>query len=286
MTASKYKNLVTICGSDSDSLDDGTTVGGIIFANFQAIAGLISLHSTSTSSGAIVGLTPGTSTGTKSITAGGTTNSCSGSYAGIFGGYSNTSYGSYSSIVAGSNNTNGGNYSGIIGAYSSAVHGNSSAIAGGYRASLTGDYSLGAGYNLSSSLSGGIVTNYDLDSVSVEGFSFMKSMTISAGRSYESSSNTVCVIPSGGMALIVLHIIDPSAGTIDKVTLKIYSDSYGYITPEETFGNANVTFYFTSNYLYIYNSNSSPIQVGVFGTIVGEAGGYYDSDSGSDYYGS
>lgn len=286
MAVSKYKNLVTICGSDSDSLDDGSTVGGYIFANFQAIAGLISPSSTSTTAGTLIGVSPGTVSGTKSITAGGTSNTTSGSYSGIFAGYSNTNYGTYSCIVAGSNNTNGGTYSGIIGSYSSSVYGRSSTVAGGYYVNLSGDYTLGCGYNLSTTLSGGVVTNYDCDSVAVEGYSFMKSLTIPAVRTYESTSNTVCQIPSGGMALIVLHIIDPTSQSIEKVTLKIDSGSSGYLDPVETYSSTNVYFWYSSNHLYIYNYNASPIQVGVFGTIVGEAGGYYDSDSSGSYSGS
>lgn len=284
MSKSTYQNIVIIPGSSSDLISDGSTIGGDIVANFKAIADIVSKSSTSTDSGVIVGYDAGTASGSQAIVAGGNNNSSSSNYCAVLGGSSNTSSGSYSCILGGRGNNCYGSSCGSIGTGYSYVYGSYNVAAGAYNVTLNGSYSLGTGYNLTSNVSGALVTNYDYNGVNVGGFSFVKSLTSPAGYSYETNANMVCTIPSGGMGFFELHILNPDLLVIEKVTLKIFPDSSGYLTPQESYSSSQLSFYYTSNCLYIPNSGSTPVQIGVFGTIIGEAGAYGSDSSGSDYY--
>lgn len=165
-------------------------------------------------------------------------------------GIGNASYGAYSAIISGQNNTN---------------HDENSAIIGGY--------------NCDASIRDAIVTNSDRGMESAGGFSFVKSMTI-PGSSTNGEANAACYIPSGGMAYLTIQAIDPANGQVQKANLMIYPSDSGYVYPDYWDSMyVSADFYYNGGTLYINNTGSGTIQIGIFGTIVGAANSYSGDSS-------
>ncbi|MDO4424160.1 MAG: hypothetical protein Q4D17_00110, partial [Planctomycetia bacterium] len=246
-----YNNTVTVPNSGTDTISDGSTVGGDIVSNFKAIADIV--HNSD--SGVNVGGWGNAAGGSYSITVGG-------SYNQVGGG------GNSAVIVGGDNNSNNGNCSAILAGYYNCNSGSNSAVIGQY---------------CTNSQNGCLAVNNDAYGLQIGGVSIFKSLSVPANQTYESwDVNRIAQIPSGGMGIFHLDILNPSAGTIESTTLKVYPSSYGTLVPESS-TTTGISFYFSGTDLYVYNSNSDPVQVGIRGTIVGAGANYYDSsyDSGS-----
>ncbi|MBQ2822723.1 MAG: hypothetical protein IJF17_14205 [Thermoguttaceae bacterium] len=246
-----YNNTVTVPNSGTDTISDGSTVGGDIVSNFKAIADIV--HNSD------VGVN--------------------------VGGYGNAAGGSYSMTLAGSSNQigGGGNSAIIVGGDSNTNNGDCSAILAGYYNHNSGSHSAVIGQYCTNSQNGCLAVNNDAYSLQIGGVSIFKSLSVPANCTYENGDvNRIAQIPSGGMGIFHLDILNPSAGTIESTMLKVFPSSYGTIIAE-TSGSSGISFYFSGTDLYVYNSNSDPVQVGIRGTIVGAGANYYDSsyDSGS-----
>ncbi len=210
-----YNNTVTVPNSGTDTISDGSTVGGDIVKNFKTLAGLISQQSTDTSSGVKVGKG------------------------------SNSSTGAYSAVVGGTGNH---------------AVGSGTVIAGGY--------------NCETEVMDAVATNSDRSNQMVGGYSFMKSMTIPGYSSY-ADHNRICKIPSGGMAVLKLQILNPESGFTQECSLILYPGSSGYVSPEYWDSYyVSAEFYYSNGELYIQNTGSGVLQVGVFGTVIGAVSSY------------
>ncbi len=135
------------------------------------------------------------------------------------------------------------------------------------------------GYGCAESPPDAVATNSDRSGTYAGGYSFIKSMTIPANAT-GSMAPLLCKIPSGGMGILTVHVIDPSYGASEQwtVTLNGYE---GTQYPENASALSlyyNVQFTMSSGEVRVENTTSGVVQVGIFGTILGEAA------TGSDDY--
>lgn len=216
-----YNGTVTIPNSGTDTISDGSTIGGDIVKNFKTLAGLISQQSTD-SSGVKVGKG---------------SNSATGEHSAVVGGTGNLATAPYSVAIGGKNCTVG---------------------------------TIGA-----------MATNTDMDNQLVGGYSFVKSVTVPFG-SGDSEAGILAVIPSGGAAVLNLQFIAASSGTIQTCTMTIQPGDSGYVYPD--YWDSNYIFgdfYLNNNNLYFRNYDNAPVQVGIFGTIIGQTSVGSDGNDGS-----
>lgn len=135
------------------------------------------------------------------------------------------------------------------------------------------------GYGCAESPPDAVSTNSDRQSANAGGYSFIKSMTIPAGAT-GSMAPLLCRIPSGGMGILTVHVIDPSYGASEQwtVTMNGYEGTQYPENPSALSLYYNIQFTMSSGEVHVENSTTGVVQVGIFGTILGEAA------TGSDDY--
>lgn len=157
-----------------------------------------------------------------------------------------------------------------------------SAVVGGFGNQADAPYSVAiGGKNCTVGTIGAMATNTDMDNQLVGGYSFVKSVTVPGG-SGTSEAGILAMIPSGGAAVLNLQFIAASSGTIQTCTMMIQPGDSGYVYPDYWDSNYIAgDFYLNNNNLYFQNYHSSPVQVGIFGTIIGQTSVGSDGNDGS-----
>lgn len=286
MTKSIYNNTITIPGASTDVISDGSTIGGDIIANDKALADLIHKGGTGgTAASVAIGTGSGLSAdGTHGAVVAGYECYESGHCAVTVGGYNLQCPGSYCGLFAGQNSTVRGSSSVVVGGESNTVDANDACIAGGVSNNLSGSYAVVAGgLNCRSNLQGGVSTNFDYHNVDGGGYTFIKGLSIPAYSTSYGSSVAICDVPSGGMAVLELHILDTTFGEALSGTYYIRPFDSGTIyTSEVSSEYTHLELLYENGTVYALNDGSGAIQIGVRGTVFGAFSSGSGSDSDSD----